>query len=194
VTRVLNESERGQLLRLARDTIASHLEGRREPELDVSGGPLAEPRGAFVTLKIAGELRGCIGHVTGVEALWRSVRSNARAAAFRDPRFQPLRPEELDAVVIEVSALSPLERLEDPSDLEIGRDGLLVERGRFRGLLLPQVATEYGWDGIRFLDQTCRKAGLPAGCWRDAATRIYTFSVDSFSEEPGGPPSTPSSG
>jgi len=170
------------LLRLARETIARRLEGRPLPEPDLRPGPLTEPRGAFVTLKRGGELRGCIGHVVGIEPLWRSVRENAINAAFHDPRFPPLDPTELPGVEIEVSALTPLEPVRSPDEVQVGVHGVMIERGPFRGLLLPQVPTEYGWDRETFLDHTCRKAGLPPGCWKDPSTRIEVFSADVFSE------------
>jgi AmmeMemoRadiSam system protein A len=114
--------------------------------------------------------------------LWEAVRENAIAAAFRDPRFPPLGPEELDQVLIEISALTPL-RTARPEDVEVGRDGVLVEHGASRGLLLPQVATEYGWSREEFLDHTCRKAGLPAGSWKDSGTVISLFSAEVFGED-----------
>lgn len=134
-----------------------------------------------MTLTIRGALRGCIGHVIGFVPLWRAVEENAVAAAFNDPRFPPLDAGELDAVRIEISVLSPLVGC-PPEEIRVGRDGLLVERGSSRGLLLPQVATEYGWDRDTFLDHTCRKAGLERGCWRDPATSISRFSAEIFSE------------
>ena len=170
------------LLRLARETIERRLAAQALPEPDPPAGPLTEPRGAFVTLTRNGQLRGCIGHVVGVEPLWQSVRDNAINAAFRDPRFPPLEPDELDTVEIEVSALTPLQVVDSPDDVHVGIHGVMVERGPFRGLLLPQVATEYGWDRETFLDHTCRKAGLPPGCWKDPSTRIEVFSAEVFSE------------
>ncbi len=179
----LTRDERQLLLELARTTLEAELGPRNPPRMEVAEGPLCEHRGAFVTLTLDGQLRGCIGHVTGVEPLWRSVVNNAQGAAFRDPRFTPLKPEELDEVVIEISALSPLEAVEGPDEVIVGSHGLLVERGLSRGLLLPQVAARYGWDAVTFLDQTCRKAGMEPGCWRAPDAAIHRFTVDSFSEE-----------
>jgi AmmeMemoRadiSam system protein A len=178
----LSDQDRRFLLELARSSIAARLDGRPRPEPSLVPGPLTENRGAFVTLTIDDRLRGCIGHVVGVEPLWSSVRSNAVAAAFRDPRFEPLGPEELDRVVIEVSALSPVVEIDDPEEVEVGLHGLMIERGASRGLLLPQVATKNGWDRLAFLDHTCRKAGLAAGCWRDPESRISVFTVEHFAE------------
>jgi AmmeMemoRadiSam system protein A len=182
-TRQLDQEERQWLLRLARSTIEARLEGQGLPQADPSPGPLTELRGAFVTLTDAGDLRGCIGHVVGAEPLWRSVRSNAINAAFNDPRFSPVTSGELGGLTVEVSALSPLWPLTDPHDIVIGRDGLFVELGSARGLLLPQVAKRYGWTPSQFLDQTCRKAGLEPGCWHAPDARVSAFSAEVFSEE-----------
>ncbi len=139
--RQLEAEEREILLVLARQTIAARLGHRPLPEPRADSPALSEVRGAFVTLKIDGQLRGCIGHVIGVEPLWRAVRDNAVAAAFEDPRFPPLTAEELEKARIEISALTPL-RVSQPEDVLVGRDGVMVERGAARGLLLPQVAVE----------------------------------------------------
>jgi len=181
--RSINGNERRFLLRLARTTITSRFDRSEDGDCDLPEGPLTEHRGAFVTLTIDGALRGCIGHVVAVEPLWKSVRENAAAAAFRDPRFPPLSDDELDRIEIEISALSPLDEVGDPSSIVVGTHGLLVERGPSRGLLLPQVAGQYGWDRLTFLDHTCRKAGLDPGCWSHPETRIFTFTVESFAEE-----------
>lgn len=170
------------LLRLARQTIERRLAGKPLPAPEVSRGPLTEPRGAFVTLKKGNELRGCIGHVVGIEPLWQSVRDNALNAAMHDPRFPPLEATELPQVEIEVSALTPLRPVASAEEVRVGEHGVMIERGPYRGLLLPQVPIEYGWDRQTFLDHTCRKAGLPAGCWRDPGTRIQVFSAEVFSE------------
>ncbi|MCW8985045.1 MAG: AmmeMemoRadiSam system protein A [Thermoanaerobaculales bacterium] len=170
------------LLALARETIQSRLNGLPLPSPEPDDAILNEPRGAFVTLKIDGRLRGCIGHVIGVAPLWRAVRDNAIAAAFEDPRFAPLEADELPSTKIEISALTPL-RPVVYDEVIVGRDGILLENGISRGLLLPQVAVEYGWDRETFLDHTCRKAGLEPGCWRDPDTVISTFSAQVFGEE-----------
>lgn len=181
--RALTTAERRWLLDLARETIAARLDDRDLPDDPPQPGPLTETRGAFVTLTIDDRLRGCIGHVVGTEELWRSVRTNAVNAAFRDPRFPPLTSSELAAVSIEISALSGLWRVDDPREIVVGRDGLVIERGPYRGLLLPQVAARYGWSPEEFLDQTCRKAGMAPGCWRDSSTRIDAFSAEVFGED-----------
>jgi AmmeMemoRadiSam system protein A len=179
----LTREERRQLLSLARDTLSARFDGRPSPEPELTIGALTEIRGAFVTVTIDGALRGCIGHVIGHEPLWRCVRENSIAAAFHDPRFPPLTADELIRVLIEVSALSRLEVAGDPSAIEIGRHGLLIERGSSRGLLLPQVAEKNQWDRTTFLEQTCRKAGLEPGCWHRKGAVLKTFTVEHFSED-----------
>jgi AmmeMemoRadiSam system protein A len=170
------------LLSLARSTIQSRFDGLPLPSEEPDAEVLREQRGAFVTLKIDGRLRGCIGHVIGVVPLWRAVRDNAVAAAFEDPRFEPLQAGELPLTHIEISALTPLRRA-TADQVMVGRDGILIERGPARGLLLPQVAVEYGWDRESFLDHTCRKAGIEPGCWRHPDTIISTFAAEVFGEE-----------
>ena len=179
---MLNPDERQSLLGLARTTIEAQLKNGQLPGDPPLPGPLTEIRGAFVTLTLDGALRGCIGHVIGTEPLWLSVRSNAINAAFRDPRFSPLTSPELISIEIEISALTPLRRVSSPDEIGIGRDGLVIERGIHRGLLLPQVAERYGWSPEEFLDQTCRKAGMKPGCWRSDDAEISAFSADVFGE------------
>jgi AmmeMemoRadiSam system protein A len=178
----LDQEQRDFLLQLARTSIAARLDGLPPPDPSVPAGPLTEHRGAFVTLTIEGALRGCIGHVVGIEPLWSSVRSNAVAAAFRDPRFPPVDRYEFDRVAIEISAMSALDPLTDPGSIEIGRHGLMVEQAAARGLLLPQVASDRGWDSETFLAETCRKAGLESGCWKHRDSRLFTFTVEHFAE------------
>lgn len=180
--RDLGPTDKLFLLRLARDTIADKLGLTRNLPHDAPSQRLEEKGGAFVTLTLDGKLRGCIGHIVAIEPLWKAVRENARSAAFRDPRFPPLTHEEFDLIRIEISALTPLERIE-PRQVEIGRHGLLIECGGRRGVLLPQVAVAYGWDREEFLDHTCQKAGLDPGCWRRPDTIISAFSAEVFGEE-----------
>jgi AmmeMemoRadiSam system protein A len=175
-------ADRERLLRIARESIAAALEGRRyRPEIPTAGS-LAERRGAFVTLKIKGCLRGCIGRIAADEPLITVVAEMAVAAARDDYRFESLSPGELAAVRIEISALGPFTPVQGPSDILVGRDGLLIRKANLSGLLLPQVAAEEGWSAERFLDETCRKAGLPPGSWRDGAT-IERFEAEVWGEE-----------
>lgn len=136
----------------------------------------------FVTLTIDGELRGCIGSIEPVAPLWRAVSSSALNAAFHDPRFPALEGHELAQVSIEISVMSPVVPVGSLDEIVVGRDGLIVRSGRHAGLLLPQVATEYGWDRDTFLSQTCRKAGLPPDSWRAGRCQIERFSAEVFGE------------
>jgi AmmeMemoRadiSam system protein A len=151
----LPQVDRTLLLELARDTLAATFAGRPLPLPDPLGDALTQRRGAFVTLTIKGALRGCIGHVEAVEPLWRSVRDNTLAAAFRDPRFPPLEEGELEQVAIEISVLTPMQRVTSPDEVVVGTHGLLIERGQRRGLLLPQVASERGWDRFIMTSLPC---------------------------------------
>jgi len=181
---VLNEEQRRQLLKLARTSIESVL-GGRPPVLSENDfdDALRRPAGAFVTLRTKnGDLRGCIGSIRAIEPLFKAVASSAVSAAMRDPRFFPVQPEEMPQLELEISVMGPIEPVRDVEEIVVGRDGLIISRGRFAGLLLPQVATEYGWDRKTFLDQTCVKAGLPPGCWRAQETRIEKFAAEVFAE------------
>jgi AmmeMemoRadiSam system protein A len=180
---VLNEEQRRRLLSLARTSIESTLEGRApEVRADDFDEDLRRPAGAFVTLRKQGDLRGCIGSIRALEPLYRAVASSAVSAAFRDPRFFPVRKDELSQLELEISVMGPIEPVLDVAEIEVGRDGLIISRGRFAGLLLPQVASEYGWDRETFLDQTCLKAGLQPEAWRAPDTRIEKFAAEVFSD------------
>ncbi|RLB58246.1 MAG: AMMECR1 domain-containing protein [Deltaproteobacteria bacterium] len=179
----LTPAERRRLLQVARQTIAQQLTQGRFEQVEADSPGLSRPGGAFVTLHLQGQLRGCIGTFTSEQPLVYTVQEMAVSAAQRDPRFPPLRPEELDAVDLEISVLSPLRQIDDPQLVEVGRHGIYITRGFHSGVLLPQVATEYGWDRETFLDHTCLKAGLPPGCWREAGTRIEVFEAEVFGEK-----------
>ncbi len=178
----LTEDERKTLLATARGSIAARFSGARF-ETPSATPALATPCGAFVTLKIGGRLRGCIGHIAATAPLVETVRDVALSSAFDDPRFPPLARGELEKATIEVSVLSPLRRTRDPSEIRVGTHGILLSRGGRSGLLLPQVATEQGWQRDEFLAHTCRKAGLPDDAWRDPDTSIEIFSAIVFGEE-----------
>jgi len=192
---MLTASEGGALITLARRTIERALR-RRHPQAVHTGrdvdGPepptpgmavLNEPRGAFVTLHAQGDLRGCIGYVESALPLARVVEEVAEKAAFEDPRFPPLTPDEYPSVEVEISVLSPLREIASPEEIVVGSHGLLLEHGWHRGLLLPQVATEYGWDRTLFLENVARKAGLPATAWKAPGARIFIFTADIIREE-----------
>jgi len=178
----LDNQSRNRLLKLARQTIAASLEGRPRQALSQADRDLGQDQGAFVTLHQRGRLRGCIGLFEGQGSLAETVQEMALSAAFQDPRFRPLGSlGELQECDIEISVLSPL-RETDPEAIEVGQHGIYIIRGPYRGVLLPQVATENGWDRETFLDHTCLKAGLNPGCWRQPGTRILTFSAEVFGE------------
>ena len=168
------------LLHIARHAIAAHFDG--ETYRPPSGDPaLDQPAGAFVTLHIDGVLRGCIGRMQASGPLSQTVADMAVAAATQDPRFLPMGPDELEDVDIEISVLSPLRPI-DPSQVEVGTHGLIITKGVYRGVLLPQVAVDHHFDAQRFLVETCRKAGLPADAWRDPETSLEAFTAQVFSE------------
>lgn len=175
----LTQEEKDYLKKLAFLSIRAHF----DPATALPPPPtprLEQNFGAFVTLKINHELRGCIGHIIGDGPLHHTVAEMAAAAAFRDPRFPGLTQAELPRVTIEISILSPLVRCSAPGQIEVGRHGLLMRRGNRSGLLLPQVPVEWGWSRDQFLAQTCRKAGLPVDAWRDPGTDIYWFEAVVF--------------
>jgi AmmeMemoRadiSam system protein A len=176
-----SDADRDRLLRLARDAIVAHVSGLPAP-LPPLEGILARRGGAFVTLHSGGSLRGCIGHVEDDDPLGRVIPRCAVSAATQDPRFPVIEAAELSLVEIELSLLGPLEPVGGPSEIDIGRHGLVVERGWSRGLLLPQVATEWGWDVETFLAHTCRKAGLPDDSWKRGAT-LWRFEAEVFGEQ-----------
>lgn len=176
----LSEAEKALLHKIARESIAARLEGRPIPKYDAPSPALKETRGAFVTLKKHGRLRGCIGHIVGRLPLTDTVCEMAQAAAFEDPRFPPVTASEFDDLDIEISAMTPLKEIDAVEEIQVGTHGLYITDDRRSGLLLPQVATEYGWDRRTFLEQTCRKAGLPQDAWKAAGTRIFTFSAEVF--------------
>jgi AmmeMemoRadiSam system protein A len=180
---MLTETQRKQLLTLARDSIAAALNGSRpDVHADQFDETLRRPAGAFVTLTENDELRGCIGSIEAVAPLYLAVVQSAINAALRDPRFYPLKPDELPKVHLEISVMGPIEKVTDVNDIEVGRDGLIISRGRNAGLLLPQVATDYAWDRETFLEQTCVKAGLPRNAWQEPGTTIEKFSAEVFGE------------
>ncbi len=183
MVRRLTEEERGALLGLARSTIAQFLKDGSRVPLPEAKGHLSEVCGAFVTLNSRGQLRGCIGSMIGRGPLVETVQEMAIAAATEDPRFDGLKPSELEDVDIEISVLSPMRRIEDVSEIEVGTHGILMRQGIYQGVLLPQVATEWGWDREEFLANTCLKAGLPTEAWKDPETVIEIFSAEVFGEK-----------
>ena len=178
----LDEEHGRILLGVARQALAQVVTGQRLSDLSGFSGLLVEHRGAFVTLRVNGALRGCIGQVEAERPLVITVGECAAAAAVQDPRFPPVSPTELGDLDIEISVLSPLIDI-SPEEIEIGRHGLLISSGFQRGLLLPQVPLEWHWDAMRFLEETCRKAGLPRDAWQHGA-RVQAFTTQVFVERP----------
>jgi AmmeMemoRadiSam system protein A len=177
----LTTEERAALVGIARTAIRARLGLGPPPSLPEAGG-LGERRGAFVTLHRGGELRGCIGRFEPEGSLARTVADMAVAAAFEDPRFPPLEPAEAGDLEIHVSALGPRVPLPDPARLRVGQHGLAVTQGWHRGVLLPVVAVERGWDAPTFLKHVCLKAGLRPDAWRDPATTLETFEAEEFGD------------
>ena len=175
-----SDHDRKLLLQLAREAITSHV-GVASAQVPGPAGVLAQLGGAFVSLHRDGDLRGCIGHIERTLPLGTVVPQCAVAACSTDPRFPPVTAAELERIDIEISLLGPLEPMNGPEDIEIGRHGLMVEHGWHRGLLLPQVATEWNWDANTFLGQTCHKAGLPRDAWKQGAI-VWRFEAEVFGE------------
>jgi AmmeMemoRadiSam system protein B/AmmeMemoRadiSam system protein A len=181
----LTTQQRERLLELARDAISNAIQNRQPFYAENEDPALNRLSGAFVTLKINNELRGCVGHMRGNTPLYQIVQEMAVAAATADPRFQPLTPEELDQISIEISILSPLRRVNDIRQIEVGTHGVVIYHAGQQGVLLPQVAVEGGWDRETFLESLCEKAGLTPDCWQKNPT-IYTFTAVVFGENEGG--------
>jgi AmmeMemoRadiSam system protein A len=182
----MTPNERKTLLEIARDAITAHV--HREPFDAAQGKPFefaeggpAMLAGAFVSIHKHGGLRGCIGHIEADRPVAQVVAQCAVSACASDPRFPPVDGAELSAIEIELSILGPLEPIDGPDRVDVGRHGLLVALDRRRGLLLPQVATEWDWDAATFLAQTCRKAGLPMDAWKNGAS-VWRFEAEVFGE------------
>jgi len=176
----LSEDEKKTLHQIAKTVIENKTKGKPIPEFKIDSPVLKENRGAFVSLHKKGQLRGCIGYIEGKGPLHKTIEEMAEAAAFRDPRFSPVTEKELSELDIEISVLTPLKKITDVNEIEVGKHGIYIKKGWYSGLLLPQVATEYGWDRKTFLEHTCQKAGLPSGAWKDKDVEIYIFSADIF--------------
>jgi AmmeMemoRadiSam system protein B/AmmeMemoRadiSam system protein A len=178
----LDKDEQHRLIEIVRKSIEAALDNKPAPEFDVPVGKLSDNGAAFVTLTIRGQLRGCIGYTEAVIPLKHCVSECAISAAFRDPRFTPLTKDEYQNIDVEISVLTPLVDVSSIDDIMVGRDGLMISHMGRRGLLLPQVATDYGWDRETFLINTCRKAGLPDDAWSQGA-RIQKFTAFVFGEK-----------
>ncbi len=176
----LNAEEKKLLHHIAKTVIENRAKAKPVPEFKVDSAVLNENRGAFVTINKKGQLRGCIGYIEGHGPLYKTIEEMAEAAAFRDPRFNPVKEKELPDLEVEISVLTPLKKITEINEIEVGKHGIYIKKGWYSGLLLPQVATEYGWDRKTFLEHTCQKAGLPMNAWQDKNIEIYIFSADIF--------------
>ena len=179
----LTGHEKDELLALARKSVEYAVREKKAYEPTASASEvLNQERGAFVTLRKSGELRGCIGYTSAAKPLYMTVRDTATLAALRDSRFQPVSASELPQLEYEISVLSPLRRVLDVRDIKVGQHGLLMKNGAYEGLLLPQVPVEEKWDRQKFLEETCGKAGMRSGCWKDENTDIFMFTAVVFGE------------
>jgi len=181
VNKCLSSAEKERLISIARESIISFINELPVPDFDVKEEQLLAGQGCFVTIKREGKLRGCLGQFTSDRPLHQLVKDMAIAAATRDPRFYPMGCEDLESFEIEISVLSPLKKIESIEEIEVGKHGLYIEKNFYRGVLLPQVAVEHGWDRNTFLSQTCLKAGLDKNDWKEEAD-IFIFSAEVFAE------------
>ena len=180
---MLSEKEKEELLSIARRMLETSLSGEKTPDPKPSSKNLNQPGGAFVTLHKGSHLRGCIGRFGGADPLYHTVGRMALAAATEDPRFPPVLASELKDLRIEISVLSPRQKIGDIREIEVGRHGLCVAKGFLHGVLLPQVATEENWSREEFLSYTCLKAGLPPDSWKKGETKIEVFEAEVFGEK-----------
>ncbi len=181
---MLNKKQKKELLELARNSIKTYLETGKKIQAKTSDPVLSKEMGAFVTLHENGQLRGCIGNLVGTQSLYLNIRDMAVEAAVGDPRFAHLELSELKNVEIEISALSPMQRVASSDEIILRKHGVLVKRGFKTGVFLPQVATETGWSKEEFLSYLCsEKAGLPKDAWKDKDTELYVFTAEIFSEK-----------
>ncbi len=179
----LSNDQKRKLLDLARRVVEKAARDGKRSSFPCEDESLSMLGAAFVTLHARGRLRGCIGHVEATMPLWDCVTDMAYAASTSDPRFMPVKPDEMDDLDLEISVLTPLEEVSDVESIEVGRHGLVMERGLNRGLLLPQVPTEQGWNREQFLGHTAMKAGLSPDAWRKKGTRLYSFEAIVFGEK-----------
>jgi len=177
---MFTKNEQEKLLKLARDCIESRF--TREPVIYPDDSSFKVQRGVFVTIHKNGDLRGCIGYIKGYKDLVPSIQEMAQSTAFQDPRFPPLRREELKDIKIEISVLSEMKIVTDVNEIIIGRDGLFITHPQGSGLLLPQVPVEWNWDLMTFLKQICCKAGLPPDAWKEPQSVLYRFTAEIFNE------------
>ncbi len=178
---LLTKKEQKELLKIARETIAAYVTNRKVPAAAPTSPGLNFHSGCFVTVKQKGELRGCIGNFVSGQPLYQLVQEMAVSAATRDPRFYPMKAEDLADFALDISVLSPLRKAASVDEITVGTHGIYIVKGSYRGVLLPQVATEYGWNRDQFLQHTCIKAGLPQDAWQGECD-LYIFSAQVFGE------------
>jgi AmmeMemoRadiSam system protein A len=181
MSELLTKEEQQQLLKIARDTIVSYVTNGIVPQVESVTDELTQTRGCFVSIKQHSKLRGCIGNFVSDQPLYKLVQEMAVSAATRDPRFYPMKQDDLGSFELDISVLSPLRKIADVEEIQVGVHGIYIIKNSNRGVLLPQVATEYGWDRDTFLKQTCHKAGLPEDAWQMGCD-IYIFSALVFGE------------
>jgi uncharacterized protein len=179
---LLTKKEQKELLQIARDTIVTVINTGKSPTTKTDSPALNVESGCFVTIKQQGKLSGCIGNFISDKPLYKLVQEMAVSAATRDPRFYPMKVHDLDNFDLEISVLSPLEKIDSVDRIQVGQHGIYLVKDSFRGVLLPQVATEYGWDRDTFLKHTCLKAGLPENAWQKECD-IFIFSAQVFGEK-----------
>ncbi len=180
----LSEDDKETLMNIARTTIEHRVKGEALTEFEVDSPILKENRGAFVTIHKQGRLRGCIGYIQAIKPLYVTIQEMAEAAALNDHRFPPVSPEELDALDLEISVLTPLQKIKDVDEIEVGKHGIVLKKGYHQGVFLPQVATEQGWDRTTFLNEICFKAGIhDKNCWKDEDAEIFIYSAEVFKEK-----------
>jgi MEMO1 family protein len=182
--KMFNEAQRQELLNIARESIKHYLATGEKMDLETQDNALKQELGAFVTLHKSGQLRGCIGNMQATGPLYLTIRDMAIAAAVEDPRFSPLRTDELSGIDIEISVLSPMRKIADPEEIEMGKHGVMVRMGWHSGVYLPQVAAETGWDREEFMNSLCaHKAGIPRDAWKTGDADIYVYTAEVFGEK-----------
>ena len=179
----LDDNQKKILLELAKETLLSVVTTGKIPSVEITDSFLKEKGAAFVTLNKNGDLRGCIGYTAAIMPLVDCIQTVTESAAMADPRFPRVSQGELDDINIEISVLTPLKKVKNTANIIVGKHGLMIRKGVYSGLLLPQVATEYGWSRDDFLQHTCQKAGLGSDCWKDERATIYSFEAIVFSED-----------
>lgn len=181
MSELLAKKERKELLKIARETVVDYVTNRKVPAVTSTSPGLNLHSGCFVTIKQKGALRGCIGNFVSDQPLYLLVQEMAVSAATSDPRFYPMKPEDLADFSLDISVLSPLKKADSVEEIKVGIHGIYIVKGSYRGVLLPQVATEYGWNRDQFLQHTCKKAGLPEDAWQGECD-IYIFSAQVFGD------------